>query len=270
MHLKTCSNSNLSLKLIKSASYEALFCFSIIFKLYLNIMSKKEPSLFLILSFLLSFASYGQSDLQLEEGNKYFEDQFYVGVSYNFLLERPQDVKLTSLSYGLKVGFIKDFPINIDRNIAIGVGLGYGVNSYYQNLKATEASDGTVSYTVIINTSDFIRNKVESHLVELPIEFRWRTSNSTSYNFWRIYGGVKLGYAFVNNSKFIDDNENITFANPDLVKFQYGLTMSIGYNSWNFNAYYALNSLYKDGIVTDQGKEVKMMPLRIGLIFYLL
>ncbi len=114
----------------------------------------------------------------------YLEDQFYVGVTYNLLLNKPERVKQRNLSYGLQAGFIKDIPLNRKRNVAIGLGLGYAVNSYYTNLRAVENGEN-FTYAVIPDDFSYKRNKIETHLVELPIEFRLRNSNPVDYKFWR-------------------------------------------------------------------------------------
>ena len=76
-----------------------------------------------------------------------------------------------------------------------------GVNSYYTNLLVAETDDNR-TYT-IDTEGDFKRNKIETHLLELPIEFRWRESTPENYKFWRLYAGVKFGYAFASRSKFV-------------------------------------------------------------------
>ncbi|MEE9363858.1 MAG: porin family protein [Cellulophaga sp.] len=199
---------------------------------------------------------------------RYFEDQFYIGVSYNLLLEKPQDVKRKNMSYGLSVGVIKDIPLNKKRNVAIGVGIGYAVNSYYTNLLAAETGD---IRTYTIETEDnFKRNKIETHLLELPIEFRWRESTPENHKFWRLYAGVKFGYAFANRSKFVSNEKKVSFFNEDIGSLQYGATISFGYNTWNLHLYYPLNSLFKDDIKIDNGENLIVKPVRIGVIFYIL
>lgn len=198
----------------------------------------------------------------------YLEDQFYVGITYNFLLQQPKDVTQRSLSYGVQAGFIKDIPLNSDRTKGIGLGLGYGVYSYYSNLLATQTGTAT-DYTVIESTITFIRNKVENHMLEVPIEFRWRNSTATEFKFWRIYTGVKLGYLLGARSKFIADNDRNTFTNTDVNKIQYGLTFNFGYNTFNIHAYYGLNTLFKDSAEIN-GERITMKPLRLGFIFYIL
>lgn len=204
--------------------------------------------------------------------NQYLEDQFYLGVTYNFLLSKPDDVSQQSLSYGLRAGFIKDIPLNPERNVGLGLGIGYGVYSYYSNLLATETT-GTATYSVVATDDDFERNKIETHLIEVPIEFRWRKSSPTEYKFWRIYTGFNLSYALGARSKYVRSVDNRTvkssFNNSDVTKFQYGLTFNIGWNTFNIHAYYALNNLFERNVLLD-GERIDMKPLRLGFIFYIL
>ncbi len=198
---------------------------------------------------------------------KYLEDQFYAGVTYNFILNQPDQVNQRNFSYGLQAGFIKDIPLNKERNIGLGVGLGLGLNTYYTNIRA-QKEEGVIEYS-IISDLDFKRSKLETHLVEFPIEFRWRNSNPETYSFWRIYTGIKLGYAFDSRSKFVIDNSKDSFRNDDVQKLQYGLTFNFGYHNFNVHIYYALTPLFEDGILIDD-QELGIRPLQIGFIFYIL
>jgi hypothetical protein len=200
---------------------------------------------------------------------RYLEDQFYVGLTYNFVLNKPQNVTQRSLSYGLMGGFIKDIPLNPRRNVAIGLGLGYAVYSYYTNLRVTE-SGTAFQYDILDGNTSFIRNKLETHMIEIPLEFRWRNSTATAYKFWRFYSGVKFGYVVGGRSKFVTNAYKDSFYNTDIQNFRYGLMLNFGYNTFNIHAYYALNHLFKNGISTVDGQNVDFTPLRIGLIFYIL
>lgn len=200
---------------------------------------------------------------------KYLEDQFYLGVTYNILLKRPAGVSQRNLSYGLFGGFIKDIPINKDRNVGFGIGIGYGINSYYTNLRATETGSG-MEYEIIGNQTPFKRNKIETHSLEMPLQFRWRTSNSVSHKFWRIYTGVKLAYVFTARSKFVSDLETDSFTNSDIREFQYGLILNFGYNTFNIHAYYSLQKLFEDGVNTVDGNPLEFIPLHLGISFYIL
>ena len=198
----------------------------------------------------------------------YLEDQFYIGITYNLLVNRPVGVNPGTFPYGLQLGFIKDLPLNPGRTFALGIGLGYGVNSYYSNLRARQGADGT-EY-LIADSDSFKRNKLETHLIEMPLEIRWRNSTPEDYSFWRIYGGVKFGYIVGSRSKFVADSFTDSFYNRDTENFRYGLMLNIGYNTINLHAYYGLNSLFSDGISGPDGASLDMAPLHLGLIFYIL
>lgn len=223
-----------------------------------------------MLCFLSVLALYAQEDTSSAMADqKYLEDQFYLGVSYNILLNRPQGISMRSLSYGLFGGFIKDIPLNEDRNLGFGLGVGYGINSYYTNLLATETPDG-IEYSIIGRDTSFKRSKIETHGLEVPLEFRWRTSNPISHKFWRIYTGVKFSYIFASRSRFVSDTITTSFTNGDVRQFQYGLILSLGYNTFNLHAYYALQDLFNDDVQTIDGSRLGFVPLHIGIIFYIL
>ena len=203
----------------------------------------------------------------------YLEDQFYAGITYNFILNLPNDASQRNFSYGLQGGFIKDVPLNYERNIGLGLGLGLGLNTYYTNVRAIQ-TDGDIQYSFPSDAIDARRSKIETHLVELPFEFRWRNSDPTSYSFWRIYTGIKLSYVINTRSKFVgvdadDQNFKESFNNNDLKKLQYGLTFNFGYHNFNVHVYYALTRLF-DNQVLFEAEEFRIKPLRVGFIFYIL
>ncbi|MBA4745799.1 MAG: PorT family protein [Muricauda sp.] len=218
---------------------------------------------------LLSISVLGQTgmDSTVVPDSRYLEDQFYIGVGYNVLLDTPDEVGQQNLSYNLQAGFIKDIPLNQRRNFGVGLGLGYAVNSYYSNIVSSKESN-TIVYQVM-EGSNFNRSKFETHSIEFPLELRWRTSTAEEYKFWRIYAGAKLGYVFSGRSKLVTDSGNDSFSNNDVEKFQYGLMLNFGYNTWNIHAYYALHPLLKEGTALN-GNPIDFRVLRIGLIFYIL
>ncbi len=214
-------------------------------------------------------STWAQSGLDTTQVNaRYFEDQFYLGVTYNFLLDKPALVSQRNFSYGLQGGMIKDIPLSIRRTFGLGVGLGLALNTYYTNIVATEIKGGVNGYAIDFN-ADFERNKIETHLIEMPIEFRWRNSTASTYNFWRIYTGFKLGYNFDTRSKSVADTVKNSFSNADVRKFQYGLTLNFGYSSFNAHVYYALTDIF-DKQATLGSNTLSLKPLQVGLIFYML
>jgi len=219
--------------------------------------------------FLCVFSINAQTTSEADNKDyKYLEDQFYLGITYNFLINKPTDVTQRNLSYGLHGGIIKDLPLNSDRTFALGVGLGYAVNSYYTSLLATDSTIGII-YSIDDGILGVKRSKIENHLVEMPIELRWRNSSPEEFKFWRIYTGLKLGYIFSARSKLVTESDKTSFNNSDILRFQYGLMFNFGYNTFNIHIYYSLSHLFNDGVLLES-EEITMKPLRVGLIFYIL
>jgi len=224
--------------------------------------------MFLLFGVLVTFS---QEELVNQEiDSLYKEDQFYIGATYNLLGRRPKDVSQSGFSSGFHLGYIKDMPINEKRNIAIGLGLGLSSNSFNQNILIDKVANN-YSYTILDdNETSYSKNKFTTYMIEVPLEFRWRTSTATEYKFWRIYTGVKVGYIFANSSKFKGENLNIRHGNiDDFNKVQYGLTISAGYNTWNVHLYYGLNPIFNNEAKID-GKHLNMNAIKIGLMLYLL
>ena len=204
----------------------------------------------------------------------YKEDQFYFALTYNILVDLPEGVRQSGFSLGLKGGFIKDMPLNKRRNVALGIGIGYSYNSYNQNIGILKDENNVANYLVLDDSYelDYSKNNFYQHIVELPVEFRWRTSTPSDYRFWRVYTGFKIGYVFSSITNFKGEAGDFRYTDIDgFENLQYGLTLSAGYNTWNFYVYYALNPIFKDGVKTYLTQEnIDMSAIKLGLIFYLL
>lgn len=199
----------------------------------------------------------------------YREDQFYLGITYNLLSKKPSGVSQNKFSSGLHFGVIRDMPINKRRNKAIGIGLGLSINAYNQNLLITKSNKDLVYSVLDSDAIDFSKNKFYTYVLEMPIQYRWRTSTPTEYSFWRIYTGFKVGYVFANGTNYLGDPENIRLKNTNaFTNFQYGLTLSTGYNTWNFYLYYGLNNLFDNATIDDEALDIS--AIKVGLMFYIL
>ncbi len=212
---------------------------------------------FLFLVLLISSCVKAQSDSTFVD-DKYFEDQIYLNLTYISLLNTPPPISQSGFSFGLGGGFIKDLPVNSRRNVAFGVGLGYGFNNYYFNVRF-ENEDPNEDRTTL-------NSKIMLHVVELPLEFRFRTSTATRYKFWRLYPGFKISYAFAENLTLGKDADFEVEGVAQYNDFLYGLTFSAGYNKWNIHLYYGLNDLITNAEGNDY--EFAITDFRIGLVFY--
>lgn len=229
---------------------------------------KKLISVFVFLfSFFLVFPQQEKSNTVVD--SLYREDQFYVGFTYNLLGKMPDGVSQNGFSSGFHLGFVRDMPINKSRTLAFGLGLGYSVNSFNQNILISKGQDGNYAYTIIDN-SEFSKNKFHQHLLEIPLEFRYRKSTSTEYKFFRLHTGFKLGYVFANSSKYKGSLNNQKYNGiADFNDFQYAFTVSIGYNTWNMYFLYTLNPIF-DSNAKINGDSIDMNAIKLGLVFYIL
>ncbi len=199
----------------------------------------------------------------------YREDQFYLTISYNSLLNAPSGVSQDKFSSGFKAGILRDMPINKGRNVAVAAGLGMSFNKYFQNLIISKVDEVPV-YNTPESGKDFRKNKFEELFVDVPIEFRWRTSIPESHKFWRVYTGLQLSYLVYDKSVYVDSEYHINVThNSDFNKFQAGIYVAAGYNTWNFYTYYGLLPIFKSSAEVN-GEQVGFHALNFGLMFYIL
>lgn len=201
----------------------------------------------------------------------YREDQFYIGFTFNLLVNRPSGVDQSGFSGGMHLGFIRDMPINKRRNVALGVGLGYSFNTYNQGLFISEDVNTGETLFNSLDDVDFDFNRFTTHLIEMPLQFRWRTSVPETHKFYRIYTGLRMGYLFSFRSKFRSEElgvirqSNMDALNP----WRVGATFTFGWNTVNFHFYYSLNALFsKEALIGAE--QVGINTAKIGLMFYIL
>ncbi len=229
----------------------------------------KQLFFLLGLFFIYSIPSFSQDNLLV--GKKYFEDQLYMGITYNILNNKPAGLEQRGLSIGYQMGFIKDIPLNNKGSFSLGIGLGYGYNKFNQNLKISNQAN---EFSLVDLGSEG-KNKFETHVIELPIEIRFRiTSTPTVYKFWRIYIGGKISYVFASKSLYedtIDGTDELIKNNsiPYQARWQYGPQISFGYSTFNFYTFYNLNNLFENAPNYDGLNVNELRTFKIGLQFYI-
>ncbi len=225
---------------------------------------------------MTTMAIYGQEDVIVVDTTKtidvrYREDQFYAGFTFNVLFNRPLGIKQTGFSGGVHLGFIRDMPVNKRRNVAVGLGLGYSGNIYNQNLGITEVEGREFTVFEALDADSFDSNRFTTHLIEVPLEFRWRTSTPNVLKFWRVYTGMRLGYLYAFKSTLRRNGDRfIKTVFDELDRLRLGATFTFGWNTFNFHFYYSLNSFFNDNASLSEGVDVGVNTLKIGLLFYIL
>ena len=213
---------------------------------------------------LVFFCSFLRSQ---ETDSSYKEDQFYVSASYVDVKNEIPQFKQFGFSRSFQLGYLRDLSLTPSGQRALGIGLGYGLDYIISNLNV----ENTLDASQFILTSRSIlsaKHRYSRHFISLPIELRWRTSTPEAHDFWRIYGGYKLNYHFLDRiDPFYGRPKNIK---NNIDPWQHSLTLSMGYNTWNLYFEYGLNSFFTEDTMSQQGETLDLRALKIGLIFYLL
>ena len=222
---------------------------------------------YLLILFFLFYAVKPQAQVNNDSiiDLKYLEDQLYLSLTYTILSNKPETISQNGFSGGFSMGFIKDIPLNEQRNLGLGIGVGYAYNVYVQNLKVSRENQTTLFELA----EDYKTNRFGIKAIEMPFEFRWRTSTPEKYSFWRIYGGIKFAYLVTAKTKFTDSEVVLTTKNiPEFNRIQYGATLAAGYGNWNLYFYYGLSPLFKDALFNE--KKIDLKDVNIGLKFYIM
>ena len=198
---------------------------------------------------------------QSQADSAYREDQIYAAIGYPLLLNAPDGITQNKLSHTFSLGYIRDMPINDNRNIAIGLGLGINYNVLFTNLQFND------DMTTNVVSSDII-NQWNSTLVEIPLEFRWRNSTPTNYRFWRVYAGLVGHYALsakqYTNSGSLKSSVPLTPRN-----FRLAFRLNVGNNTWNLTYSYPIDSLFDFGKSAEDKTLNEIKTAKLGLIFYI-
>lgn len=222
-----------------------------------------------LLCILATTAIFSQTEMPENQtvDSLYREDQFYFNITNNTLQNTPAGYKQNRFSPGFGIGFLRDMPFNKKRTFAIAAGIGYSISILNQNIRITQSNDSN-NFDVIANYG-YDKNKYLLHYIEVPLEFRWRTSTPTNTEFWRIYTGFKASYLLYNQYVFEGNNQNLNLTNiPEINKLQLGCYLSAGWNTFNIYILYGLTPVFKSAAIATQ--PINASTLNFGLQFYIL
>ena len=192
----------------------------------------------------------------------YREDQIYVSIGYPLLIDTPEGLTQNKLSHTFSLGFVRDMPINSARNLAFGLGLGLNYNVVYTNLQFT---DDIKSTTFV---SGDVINQWNSVDAEIPIEFRWRSSTPTNYQFWRIYAGV-VGYYSLSAKQRTRAALTESISSLSVQNFRLALRLNVGNNTWNLTYTHPIDSFFDFDKSTQNKSLSQLKTAKLGLVFYI-
>lgn len=217
--------------------------------------------------FLFTICSGYSQDITTNSKNLdslYREDQFYITANYCVLTNKSAGLSQNKISLGFNAGFLRDFPLNKNRNIAIAPGIGYSFKNYHNSILISQ-NNGVINYGEVVDPNS--KNYFRLQHLEFPIEFRWRTSTPESHKFWRIYTGFKLSYLLSSMSYYSSLTETYKIKNnPDFKKISYSSYISLGWNTWNINVNVGLTPLINSSAVDLN----QIGFIDMGFIFYIL
>lgn len=216
-------------------------------------MQKQHFLLLLIASFALA---------QSPADSLYREDQIYASMGYPLLIDTPEGLTQNKLSHTFSLGFIRDMPINSARNLAFGLGLGLNYNVVYTNLQFTDDMKSTTF------VSSDVTNQWNSVDAEIPIEFRWRSSTPTNYQFWRIYAGV-VGYYSLSAKQRTRAALTESISSLSVQNFRLALRLNVGNNTWNLTYTHPIDSFFDFDKSAHNKSLSQIKTAKLGLVFYI-
>jgi len=153
-------------------------------------------------------------------------------------------------------------PINRARNLAFGLGFGLNDNVVHTNLQLTENME---AYTYL---SSNVTNQWNNLDLEIPLEFRWRSSVPLNYQFWRAYAGLVGYYTLSANQRtrtaLIDSITSLS-----VQKFRLALRLNVGNNTWNLTYTHPIDSFF-DYDKSPHNKLFSQLKIaKLGLVFYI-
>ena len=225
---------------------------------------------------LFVFSLFSSMSVYAQKSNFYLEDQIFITPTYNLIINKSDSIVQGGFSNGLLVGYVRDIPLNEQRNFGLGVGINYSISHVYQNVSLRTLDDGSTDIQKM-ESNDYIRNKFSLSHIEFPFEIRYRTSTIDKHKFFRAYLGYKIGYKLRSYSKTSTKQTEISYYNqPEFRWWKHGIYLNIGYGSWNFHIDYTLSKVFKADTFAkpvDPANSLismDMNSLNFGLTFYLI
>ena len=198
---------------------------------------------------------------QQNSNQRYKEDQIYFNFNFDFQLKSIEGYQQNGFSRTFNFGLLKDISLNQKGNKAVAIGLGYGYSRLINNLDIGQ------NLNFIVMDDSTLRNRLSYHSIQLPLEFRVRTSTLESFAFWRVYLGYRLNYNF--SSKYKPFFGRKTSLKKYVNQFSHFLSLSLGFNTWNVRFETGLSPIIKLSSAS-KNFDSNFFISSVGLIFYLL
>lgn len=198
--------------------------------------------------------------------NRYFsKDQLSFSLNSTQWLQEEKVASLSAFSRG--VDFQMMYPIIGNKsNVALALGFGLASQNYYLK-EFIHTNQDSLWFVSIPDSIDYVKYKLNTNYLTLPIEFRIRTNpDKITRRSFKIYPGFRAGMLINVHTKYIghdlENGERIKEKHFDLkhlAKFDYGVSLRVGYGKFMMHTYYSLSGLI------EPGKGPKLTPIEMGI-----
>jgi hypothetical protein len=201
-----------------------------------------------------------------EKYNRYFsKDQLSFSLNSTQWLQEEKVASPSPLSRGITIQMMYPL-IGNKSNVALALGFGLASQNYYLD-KFIKPNQDSLFFVTIPDTIDYVKYKLNTNYLTLPVEFRIRTNpNKTNRRSFKIYPGFRAGMMINVHTKYIghdlESDERIKEKSFDLkhiAKFDYGVSLRVGYGKIMMHTYYSLSDLI------EPGKGPKLTPVEVGV-----
>jgi len=186
-----------------------------------------------------------------------------VGMIEDIWFGTPRGIKIRTINQGFQGFAMYNVPFG-KSNFGFAIGLGFRVHNLFGNFIVKSTSDSTTFIAIDTMNIDYKRSKLTLPIIELPIEFRFKSRSKVALGI-----GFKVGYLLPAHTKYVGDNYDPKNGEKlrvkyreikNLEQFSYGPTLRIGYRWFHLNAYYSLSTLF------TKNKGPEMYPLSVGFL----
>jgi len=175
-------------------------------------------------------------------GDSVQEKPFSGGVNFMLFFDHPMGSSHFSFAWG---ACISSYNIHGPINLA------------YQTDSVTKA----IKFTSVVKRDEPYRiNRIGLKIIELPVEFRFRTFTDYQFKFTL---GFKVGYVVQSFRKIYDTNAKVKiYEIPGINPWRYGITLRMGWEQIHLTAFYSLSELFEKGKGTPG-----VIPFSFGLAY---
>lgn len=179
---------------------------------------------------------------------------------------------ISPFSRGFDVALMYDIPLGRSP-ISFAAGLNFSFENIYTNQILRDSAGGNSIYYDniyhLINPDnpstkrDWIKAKIATAIIELPIEFRFRLKPHKR-NTFKFAAGFKVGYVIDSWQKYSGPNyiegedlgtelRQVTYDVPAINRFRYGVFGRIGYSRFNAFVHYSISPFFEDKVGAKTG-----------------